>query len=122
MKTVHINAVEIMSAPNPLAKLCSLFGLPPENMDDLSVSLKKIKEPMIVECANWKEARNGWEVYSDLLEGVQQHSSYFYLIWGTNDDMVNPDASSQADELINPEWANLSKNGTDQSTETVQKN
>ncbi len=105
MKTVHIDARKVMQEARPLAAMARLFGFRSDSPEELTAYLLAIREPMIAEVANWPVKDKIWEQLADLLEGVQQHSNTFYLIWGTRDDMVNPDAINASEELVNPSWA-----------------
>ncbi len=105
MKTVHIDARKVMNASSPIREMASLFDIETGSPEELTARLTVIRDPMIAEVANWPVRDKLWEELADLLEGVQQHSNTFYLIWGTRDDMVNPDASSPSEELVNPAWA-----------------
>lgn len=104
MKQIHINAVEIMNSSDPFQALCALFDAEARTPEELSHILTTRIEPVIAEVGNWPADGAEWEKLADLLEGIQQHSSTFYLIWGTKDDMVDPKAIDPQDELTDPEW------------------
>lgn len=105
MKTVHIDAKRIMQSDHPFEALCALFNLKSRSFDEFKTHLMLDHEPIIAEVANCPVRNKTWEQLSDLLEGIQQHSNTFYLIWGTQDDMVNPDTVDPEHELENPSWA-----------------
>lgn len=102
METIVVDAEKIMNASDPLQAIAALFGVQKDTLEGLRLELQSSEINRIVEVENWPSSVRGWEAIADMLEGVQQHSSYFYLIWGTQKDFVNVHADSRADVLIDP--------------------
>lgn len=100
MKTYKIDAAALMAGGHPFEDLCSLYGVSAKNLDELEDILYHSRENTLTEVFNWSKLGSGWEPYSFMLESVQQHSSCFYVIWGTQDDLVNTKAQSASEELI----------------------
>lgn len=83
MIIVRIDAQKIMEK-DPVEALNELFGTDATNLKELSRQLQDSKVYRQVEVGNWPVDKEGWDAVSDMLENVQQHSEYFFLIWGTD--------------------------------------
>lgn len=101
METIVIHVPDIMNSADPVSSLSRLFGLELSKLEELRMALQTRQELLLAEVVQWKGSWKGWEQIADMLEGVQQHSNYFYLIWGTADDLTNTKALSAANELEN---------------------
>lgn len=102
MKTVQVPALEILQAANPYQKLGALFGLDANDADSLTKELTQISDNVLCEVFDWEECQEAFEDMILVLETAQQHSSTFYLLWGTRDDLVNIHADGSRTLLENP--------------------
>lgn len=99
MKTIIVDAADIMAQENPVLALARLYGLEIDSPDDLRAVLSSRTEVVLTEVIHWPQPQSQWEKIADLLEGIQQHSPSFYLIWGAQDEFVNTSARDHQDEL-----------------------
>lgn len=99
MKNIVVDAAQIDASDQPVQALAALYGLSISDYESLIHSLCMIEEPTCTFVINWQDGKAAWVRMADLLESVQQHSSQFFLIWGTRDAMVNVHARSEKDLL-----------------------
>lgn len=101
MKTIQIDAQEIHRFEHAQQALASWFDLDPTlTLSQIQRELQSRQEYVMVEVLNWPVDGPEWQQAGFILEAVQQHSSFFFLIWGTQNDMVNPDAKTINEELV----------------------
>lgn len=105
MKTIRIDARTIANYPDAAHALAAWFHLDESlSLGQIQKELQSSSDYVTVEVFNWPVQSDEWQQAGFILEAIQQHSSFFYLIWGTEDDMIDPEAASPAEELVNYEF------------------
>lgn len=62
--------------------LCQFYHLTPCTLSECRHRLYSSEEVLVTEVFNWPVDIPAWKEIAATLESVQQHSSWFYVIWG----------------------------------------
>ncbi len=81
MKELVLDAAKLMEQPDPIEALASIFGFKGSDLYTVQMALSAMEEDWQVSVINKPEGNETWMLIADLLEGVQQHSAHFFLIW-----------------------------------------
>lgn len=101
MKTIQIDASTIHDYPTAAKALAHWLGADENlSLSQLQRAIQSRHEYMAVEVYNWPQDSLNWKDAAFTLEAIQQHSSTFFLIWGTKADTVNVHAASPEELLV----------------------
>lgn len=82
MKTYILDASKIDPDLTAEEFFCTFYSLEAMSMQDIRKYFFNNPEPVVTEVFSWPVKTPNWKEISMNLESMQQHSPYFYVIWG----------------------------------------
>lgn len=100
METFIMDASQIDPTMDPDLFLAQFYNLPFSEPAQIRYFLYADETLRITKVFNWPAKSENWTRISLILEAIQQHSSYFYLIWGPElTDTRKEEASAMLSEI-----------------------